>query len=115
MLDELRERAAGRDGDYALRALARALAERGRHAQLRDLALAADPDRRLVVLDAAAGANTPGLRGLRVLRVLANLGNEASRAGLARRLAREGRLDELRERAVSGDGYAQACLSEQLG
>ncbi len=115
MLDELRERASARDGHHALRALARALAERGRHDALRDLARAADPDRRPVILDAAAGANMAGLSGLRVLRVLADLGNKAGRAGLARRLVREGRLDELRKRAEGGDFYAQAWLSEQPG
>jgi len=114
MLDELRERASAGDG-HALRALAWALAERGRHEELRDRALAADADRRLLILEAATTANMPGLRGLRVLRVLADLGSKASQAGLVRRLAREGRLDELRERAESGDVYAQAWLSEQPG
>ena len=56
-----------------------------------------------------------GLRGLRVLRVLAGLGSKTSRAGLARRLVREGHLDELRERAESGDVYARAWLSGQRG
>ena len=114
LLGELRQRASARD-DYALRALAWALAERGRHAQLRNLARAANPDRRLLILDAAAGANMAGLRELRVQRVLAGLGSKVGRAGLARRLAREGRLDELRERAESGDVYAQAELSGQPG
>ena len=111
MLGELRGRASASDGHHALRALARALAERGRHDELRDLAVAADRDRRLLILGAAAGANLAGLRGLRVLRVLAGLGSKTGRAGLARRLLREGRLDELRERAESGDVYAQAWLS----
>ncbi len=114
LLDELRERASAGDG-HALRALAWALAERGRHDELRDLALAADPGRRLLIFDAVGGANMPGLSGLRVLRVLADLGNKASQAGLARRLASEGRMDELRERAERGDVYAQAWLSEQTG
>ena len=58
LLGKLRQRASARD-DHALRALA----ERGRHAQLRDLARAADPDRRLLILDAAAGANMAGCAG----------------------------------------------------
>jgi hypothetical protein len=115
MRDELRERASASDDRHALQALAKVLAERGRHDELRDLALAADPGRRLLILDAAAGANMAGLRGLRVLRVLADLGSKTSRAGLARRLVREGHLDELRERAESGDVYARAWLSEQPG
>jgi hypothetical protein len=115
MVDELRELASGRDGEHATRVLARALAERGRHAQLRNLALAADPGRRQLILEAAATSNLPGLRGLRVMRELADLGSTTSRAGLARRVAREGRLDELRERAESGDIYAQGWLSELAG
>jgi hypothetical protein len=115
MVDELRELASGREGEHATRVLARLLAERGRHAQLRHLALAADPDRRELILEAAARANLPGLRGLRIMRMLADLGSTAARLGLARRLAREGRLDELRERAEGGDVYAQGWLSEQPG
>ena len=56
MLDELRERASVSDDHHALQALARALAERGGHDELRDLALAADPDRRLLILEAATTA-----------------------------------------------------------
>lgn len=33
---------------------------------------------------------------------------------MARRLAREGRLDELRQRAENGDEYARHCLNEAL-
>ena len=115
MVDELRERASAPDGEHTARALARALAERGRYAQLRDFALAADPGRRSFILETAATANLPGRRGLRVRRVLADLGSEAAGLGLVRGLAREGMLDELRERAESGDIYAQGWLSELPG
>jgi hypothetical protein len=50
-----------------------------------------------------------------VLRVLADLGDKRGRFWLARRLGRAGHLDELRERAASGDEYAQNWLDEALG
>ena len=99
MLDELRQRAA-RGSYHALRELARRLAERDMHDELRELAAAADADRRLLILHAAGEA---GSAGIDVLGVLADLGDKTARALLARGLARAGRLDELRERAESGD------------
>jgi hypothetical protein len=108
-LDELRERAAS--GSYhAPRELARRLAERDMHEELRELAVAAAPDRRQLILQAAAETGTTGLD---VLRVLADLGDKTGRSRLARRLARAGLLEELRERAESGDDYARYWLAER--
>src|SRR5260370_3673940 len=109
MYNELRRRAASGGGYHALRELARRLAERDMHDELRELAAAADADRRLLILHAAGET---GLGGTDVLRVLADLGNKTARARLARRLAREGHLDELRQRAESGDNYARDCVGQ---
>jgi hypothetical protein len=108
LYDELRERAFLGGGHDALRELAQWLAERDRHDELRELATAADPERRLLILEAAA-EGYPG--ELDVLRVLADLGNKRGRFLLARRLAREGHLNELRDRAASGDEYAEHWLA----
>jgi hypothetical protein len=108
MLDELRRRADS--GSYpALRELARRLAQRDMHGELRELAVAADPDNRQVILEAAG----EGAYELDVLRVLADLGERRGKALLARRLAREGHLDELRQRAGSGDEHARHWLTEE--
>jgi hypothetical protein len=109
LYDELRERAFLGGGHDALRELAKWLAERDRHDELRELATGADPERRLLILEAAA-EGYPG--ELDVLRVLADLGNKRGRFLLARRLAREGHLNELRDRAASGDEYAEHWLAE---
>lgn len=108
MYDELRTRASSAGGDYALRALARRLAERDKHEELREFVMAADPERRALIIQAAG----EGASGLDVLRLLADLGVRSSRAWLARRLAREGLVDELRQRAAGGDAYAQQQLDE---
>jgi enoyl-CoA hydratase/carnithine racemase len=79
------------------------------HRELRELACAADADRRLVILRAAGET---GSAGLDVLRVRVDLGDDSARHQLARRLARAGHLDELRERADSGDDYARYWLAE---
>jgi hypothetical protein len=47
-----------------------------------------------------------------VTRVCSDLGDEAARHGLIRWLARNGHLDELRQRAASGDEYAQQWLKD---
>jgi hypothetical protein len=108
MLDELRLHADS--GSYpALRELATRLAQRDMHGELRELAVAADPDKRQLILDAAG----EGAYELDVLRVLADLGENRGRARLARRLAREGHLNELRQRAESGDEYARHWLTEE--
>jgi hypothetical protein len=109
--DELQERAFSPGGHDALRELATWLAARDRHDELRELATAADPERRLLILE-AAGEGCSG--GLDVLRVLADLGNKRGRFWLARRLAREGHLNELRDRAAGGDEYAEHWLAEAL-
>jgi hypothetical protein len=107
-LGELRRRAGS--GSYpALRELARRLAQRGMHGELRELAAAAEPGQRQLILEAAG----EGAYELDVLRVLADLGENRGRALLARRLAREGHLDELRQRAESGDEYARHWLAEE--
>jgi hypothetical protein len=111
MYDELRERASSTGCHYALHDLAKRLAERDMHDELREVATAANPERRVLILQ-AAGEGASG--GLDVLRVLADLGNKQGRAWLARRLAREGRLDELRQRADNGDEYARHWLAEAL-
>jgi hypothetical protein len=107
MYDELRERSSSAAGNYALHALARRLAERDMRDELRELAMAADLGRRALILQ-AAGEGASG--GLGTLRLLADLGEKRSRIWLARRLAREGLVDELRQRAASGDEYAQQQL-----
>ena len=48
------------------------------------------------ILDAAGGASA---QWMNAMRVLADYGHKASRSHLARTLAREGRLEELRQRA----------------
>jgi hypothetical protein len=109
MYDELQERAVSAGSHDALRELAKRLAARDRHDELRELATAADPEQRLLILE-AAGDGCSG--GLDVLRVLADLGNKRGRFWLARSLAREGHLDELRDRAAGGDEYAEHWLAE---
>jgi hypothetical protein len=51
---------------------------------------------------------------MNAVRVLADFGHKASRTHLARTLASEGRLDELRQRAEQGDEYAQRWLAKAL-
>jgi hypothetical protein len=109
-LDELRERASVEDGYHALRELARRLAELDRPGELRELALAADPERRLLIVRAAREAFSPGMA---VTRLCADLGDEQARRGLIRWLARSGQLDELSERAETDD-YARAWLAVAL-
>lgn len=110
LLDELRYRAVA-GGYQALRELARWLAERNRPGELRELAMAADPERRLLILRAATEAYSPGMD---VTRMCADLGYETARRGLIRWLARSGQLDELHQRAESGDGYARYWLAAAL-
>jgi len=109
-LDELGQRVAA-GGYHALQELARRLAERNMAGELRDLAVAADPGDRPLILRAARDAYSPGMD---VTRVCADLGDEIARHGLIRWLARNGHLDELRQRAASGDEYAQHWLGEAL-
>jgi len=111
LLEELRDRASAGGGHDALRALARRLIERDLHEELRELLEAADADTRPLILDAAGGASSAWMNAV---RVLADFGHEASRVHLARTLAREGRLEELRERAGHGDEYARHWLDEAL-
>ena len=106
MLDELRERT-DRADSHALRELTGRLAAHDVPEQLRELIAATDADRQQMILQAAAFANPAGIN---VLRVVADLGNNSARQRLARLLAREGRLDELRERAENGDDYARQWL-----
>jgi hypothetical protein len=108
-LDELRQRA-DRGSYHAWRALVSRLAERDMHEDLRELIASADADTRLLIFD-AVGGSPPGMKAL---RVLADAGHKASRTHLGRRLVREGRLDELRQRADNGDEYAQHWLGEAL-
>jgi hypothetical protein len=77
--------------------------------ELHELVVAADPERRALIIQAAGEGLTGGLD---VLRLLADMGQKRSRAWLARRLAREGLVDELRQRAASGDEYARRQLDE---
>jgi hypothetical protein len=107
LLDELRDRISASGGHYALRELARRLIERDMHQELRELIEAADADTRQLILDAAGGASSAWPNAL---RVLADFGHKASRMHLARTLAREGRLEELRQRAGDGDEYARYWL-----
>ena len=111
MLGELRQRA--ERGDYpALRALVMRLAHRDMDNELRELGQAADTDRRLLILDWVREAGTSGAE---VPRARVDLGDDSARSVLARWLARQGRLDELRERADSGDEYARCLLAESQG
>ena len=109
-LGELRQRAAA-GGYHALQELARRLAVRNMVGELRDLVVAADPGDRLLILRAASDAYSPGMD---VTRLCAELGDETARHGLIRWLARNGHLDELRQRAASGDEYARHWLGEAL-
>ena len=109
-LDELRERASAEDGYHALRELARRLAELDRPGELRELALAAGRERRLLIVRAAAEAYSPGMD---VTRMCADLGDEPARRGLIRWLARSGQLDELSECAETDD-YARDWLDVAL-
>jgi hypothetical protein len=109
-LDELRQRAAS-GSDHALAELAQRLAERNMHDELRELATGAGADRRWLILHAAGRT---GLGGTDVLRVRVDLGDDGARFQLAHRLAREGQLDELRQRAAGGDRYARYWLDESL-
>jgi hypothetical protein len=109
LLDELRQRADS--GSYhAWRELVKRLADRDMGEELRELIASADADTRLLIFD-AVGGSPPGMKAL---RVLADAGHKASRRHLGRLLAREGRLDELRQRADSGDEYARQWLDEAL-
>ena len=109
LLDELRQRA-DRGSYHAWRELVKRLAERDLAEELRELITSADADTRLLVFD-AVGGSPPGMKAL---RVLADAGHKASREHLGRVLAREGRLDELRERADNGDEHARHWLGEAL-
>lgn len=109
--DELRQRADR--GDYsALRALVWRLARRDMGDELRELAVAADAERRLLILDMAKEA---GSSGIEVPRARVALGDDSARGVLAHWLVREGRLDELREPADRGDEYARCLLAESQG
>ena len=109
-LEELRQRATI-GSYYAAAELARRLAGRNRPGELREFALAAGPEKRVLILRAAREAHSPGMD---VTRVCADLGDELARHGLIRWLARSGQLDELRERAESGDDYARDWLAVAL-
>ena len=111
LLEELRDRVSASGGDYALRELTRRLIERDLHEELRELLVAADADTRQLILDTAGGASSAWMNAV---RVLADFGHKASLVHLARTLAREGRLEELRERAGHGDEYARYWLDEAL-
>jgi hypothetical protein len=109
LLDELRRRADS-GSCHAWRELVKRLADRDMGEELRELITSADADTRLLIFD-AVGGSPPGMKAL---RVLADAGHKASRVHLGRLLAREGRLDELRQRADNGDEYARHCLEETL-
>jgi hypothetical protein len=111
LLDELRDRVSGSGDQYALRELARRLIERDMGTELRELLGSADAGTRQMILDSIAGASSEWPNAV---SVLADFGHRASRRYLARRLACEGRLDELRYRAAQGDEYAQHSLGEAL-
>jgi hypothetical protein len=110
LLDELRRWAAA-GGFHALRELVRRLAEHNRPSEVRELAMAADPEKRMLILRAAREAYSPGMD---MTRMCADLGDEPARHGLIRWLARTGQLDELRERAEGGDDYARDWLAVAL-
>lgn len=107
LLDELRQRA-DTGSHHAWRELVKLLADRDMHEELRELITSADADTRLLIFD-VVGGSPPGLRAL---RVLADAGHKASRRHLGRLLAREGRLDELRQRAVNGDEESARAISD---
>jgi hypothetical protein len=111
LLDELRNRVSDGGDQYALHELARRLIERDMDTELRELLESADADERQLILDSIGGASAAWPNAV---RVLADFGHRASRRHLARRLASEGRLDELRHRAEQGDEYAQRSLADAL-
>ena len=109
LLGELRRRADS--GSYhAWRELVKRLADRDMDEELGELITSADADTRLQIFD-AVGGSPPGMKAL---RVLADAGHKASQRHLGRLLAREGRLDELGQRADNGDEYARHLLEEAL-
>jgi hypothetical protein len=107
MLDELRARA-GRGDYHAYYALIKTLADRDVHEELRQRVEGGDIGTRQLMFEVIGGSPV----GMNAARVLADLGHKASQAHLARRLAQEGSLDELRQRAENGDEYAQHWLDE---
>lgn len=109
LLDELRQRADS-GSHHAWRELVKLLADQDMDQELRELITSADAYTRLLIFDAVDGSPP----GPKALRVLADAGHKASRRHLGRLLAREGRLDELRQRADNGDEHAWHCLQEAL-
>jgi len=107
LLDELRARADCGDR-HAYGALISALADHDMHEELRAHVEAADADTRQLIFD-AVGGSPPGMNAK---RVLADAGHKASMFHLARQLARQGSMDELRQRADNGDDYARHWLEE---
>jgi hypothetical protein len=79
--------------------------------KLRELLESADADKRQLIPDSIGGASSAWPNAV---RVLADFGHRASRRHLARRLASEGRLDELRHRTEQGDEFAQRTLADAL-
>jgi hypothetical protein len=107
LLDELRDRAS-RGDQHAFTALISALADRDLHEELRERLEASDHRTRQLIFDAVGGSPA----GMNAVRVLADAGHRPSRFALVRRLARQGRVEELRQRAESGDDYARHWLDE---
>jgi hypothetical protein len=107
LLSELRHRADS-GSNHAWRELVRRLADRDMDKELRELLTSADADTRLLIFDAVGGSPPE----IKALRVLADAGHKASRMHLGRLLARDGNLDELRQRADNGDECARHWLEK---
>jgi hypothetical protein len=108
-VDELRRLAAAGD-DHARRQLASWLSDR---ASLWGPAGRAKVEEAIEVIRPLADAGDD-VAELWLARWLADFGHKASQMHLARTLAREGRLEELRQRAGDGDEYARYWLDEAL-
>ncbi|WP_433385473.1 protein kinase domain-containing protein [Actinoplanes sp. CA-142083] len=107
-------RLAEMDSQAASAQLARLLAERGDLSTLRARAEAGDAwsAERLVRLP---DRQDDGHRALQRLRQMADLGLAPAAAHLARLLARDEEIDELRARAADGDPWAATAAIEVLG
>jgi hypothetical protein len=102
---------ADQPGDQADWWRAYVLAQDGQVDELRRLANSGDDHARRQLAGLLADrVETAG--AIEAIRPLADWGDRKCQAGLTRRLVREGRRDEVRQRAERGDEYARHWLSE---
>jgi hypothetical protein len=87
------------------------LAENDRAGELRERADSGDEHARRQLASWLADRASTG-EAIEVIRPLADAGDEAAELWLARWLADDGHLGELRQRAATGDEFAQDFLAE---